>query len=399
MLRFYILEKTRIPMNKWLIRSLVLFLPFITLQAEEEERQTKISIIRDIMQPLGLPLIANYYEMRENVFLNMKCSKPNPFEAFGNLCLIPTRYLFGGKNVHLNEEKCESIQSFKYRHRHWLKGTAALIAFPITHTVGSLFKGIGYLFPETRKKHHAVREALYSLKLKSNLELYTEAGLSQLYSSEQAPCQNHKRPSTIHSKHKKEIEALRQIVKLLEENQIVYWLDCGTCIGAYRYGGFIPWDVDIDIAIIQADSENVKRALLQLDPKKYQIQDWSSYDLPQTFLKLYIKETQTQIDIYHYGLDPEKKTATYIYSYENSFLLDDWKKPERAMVTPYPYDTLFPLKRAQFDGIAVWVPNNIEAFLKSKYGENLDPTMVWNENTKKYDKVEDHPYWKIGIAH
>ena len=104
-------------------------------------------------------------------------------------------------------------------------------------------------------------------------------------------------------------------------------------------------------------------------------------------------------DIYHYAIDPTAKTVTYVYTYENSFLPDDWKKPERAMVKPYSYETIFPLKRAQFDGISVWVPNDTETFLKAKYGENLDPTMVWNEATKKYDKVEDHPYWQIGIAH
>lgn len=388
-------------MKKWTVSILMFLMPLTALQAEEnEERQTKVSIIRDVLQPMGLPLIANYYDMRENVFLNMKSGKPNVFEAFGNLCLIPTRYLFGGKNIQLiDDENCKSLPSFKYRHRHWLKGTAALIAFPITHTIGSIFKGIGYLFPEARNRHKAVRKALYSQNVKSNMELYSQAGLKQLFSSETAPCQNHKRPSTILSKHKKEIEALRHMVKLLEENGIAYWLDCGTCIGAYRYGGFIPWDVDIDIAILCPDSDNVKRVLLQLDPKKYQIQDWSSYDLPQTFLKLYIKETQTQIDIYHYAIDENKKTLTYIYTYENSFLPNDWKKPERAMTKPLSYETVFPLKRAQFDGMSVWVPNDIETFLKAKYGENLDPTMVWNETTKKYDKVEDHPYWKIGIAH
>ena len=65
------------------------------------------------------------------------------------------------------------------------------------------------------------------------------------------------------------------------------------------------------------------------------------------------------------------------------------------MTKPIPYSVLFPLKQAKFDGIDVWVPHNLEEFLHSKYGENLSPVMIWDEASKTYLKVMNHPYWHL----
>ena len=49
------------------------------------------------------------------------------------------------------------------------------------------------------------------------------------------------------------LNLLRIVDDICNKENLKYWIDGGSMIGAIRHGGFIPWDDDIDIAILKKD--------------------------------------------------------------------------------------------------------------------------------------------------
>ena len=65
------------------------------------------------------------------------------------------------------------------------------------------------------------------------------------------------------------LEILKSIHKICEENNLVYFLDCGSLIGCIRHKGFIPWDDDIDVIMFRKDFEKLNEILEKNLDEKY----------------------------------------------------------------------------------------------------------------------------------
>jgi phosphorylcholine metabolism protein LicD len=57
------------------------------------------------------------------------------------------------------------------------------------------------------------------------------------------------------------IEILLYAQKILEDNQIKYWIDCGSLLHLYR-DGYLPKD-DIDFCLLYNEYDKVKEILLK----------------------------------------------------------------------------------------------------------------------------------------
>lgn len=51
------------------------------------------------------------------------------------------------------------------------------------------------------------------------------------------------------------LNILKDIASFCDNNNIKYYLTCGTLLGAIRHHGFIPWDDDVDIIMPRGDYE------------------------------------------------------------------------------------------------------------------------------------------------
>ena len=60
-------------------------------------------------------------------------------------------------------------------------------------------------------------------------------------------------PKTLQKLKDLELKILKEFIRICDENDLEYYLMYGTLIGAIRHKGFIPWDDDIDVAMLREE--------------------------------------------------------------------------------------------------------------------------------------------------
>ena len=151
-------------------------------------------------------------------------------------------------------------------------------------------------------------------------------------------------------------EDLSIIKKVLEENNVKFFLIWGTCLGAVREEDFILYDKDIDLAIIE---ETVPlEQLLQEICKD-------------------LRDKSFEVSFFRYELSARlravRKTVTDIHWFENiegNFIL---RAPPNGRVLPLcrvPERFWRKFREAKLGNESYLVPDPPELYLEWKYGKN-----------------------------
>ncbi len=77
--------------------------------------------------------------------------------------------------------------------------------------------------------------------------------------------------------HKILLEMIKVIDPICQKHQIPYFLNGGSALGAVRHRGFIPWDDDLDIAMMRSDYRRFIEVLKKELPEEYCFQCFDTH--------------------------------------------------------------------------------------------------------------------------
>lgn len=225
------------------------------------------------------------------------------------------------------------------------------------------------------------------------------------------------------------IRLLKILHNICERNNLSYWLEYGSLLGAVRHNGFIPWDDDIDVGMTRNDfnkfleiakQELPKDVLLQFGKNSRKKWKWIKLrDINSTFIQkseinkkikyhqgifidifafdetdenLYIKKLILNRMFHKSNLKLNKLTQKIfniistiivkIVGYNNLrkiFLRKSNIKEHKYISDGIDHKTesnifirsdIFPLKKISFENDLFYVPNNYLSHLEIEFGNN-----------------------------
>ncbi len=103
-----------------------------------------------------------------------------------------------------------------------------------------------------------------------------------------------------------ELNLLKSFVDICNKLNLNYYLVCGTALGAVKYGGFIPWDDDVDVGLPREDYDVFCEKAQELLPEGFFLQTYTTdNNYPCIFAKIrnsnttYIEKTCSKISMNH----------------------------------------------------------------------------------------------------
>lgn len=227
------------------------------------------------------------------------------------------------------------------------------------------------------------------------------------------------------------LELLKFVINICNKYDFEYWLDFGSLIGAIRHNGFIPWDDEMDMSMPRKDFEKFLNILPIETGKIEGFNERIKINFGNTVFRnakgigknhspvisFMNKNPISILEVYpcdFINIEKEDKTLfkQYIFNYKNA-RKDFSKKYSEGMCTfesglldaheklgivdyetefmgcsidgvarsPIHVSNIYPLKKIDFEGLKVNMPNNPIKYLESYYRDVMDiPKVIHHHN-------------------
>lgn len=169
------------------------------------------------------------------------------------------------------------------------------------------------------------------------------------------------------------LKCLQDVETALSKTPARFFAASGTLLGLARSGKFIEWDSDLDYGVFIDDSftwSDLERAMATIGFKLNHQFSLNNTIEEQSYAKGYV-----QIDFFNY-FNCDDSTFFYAFYQKNGY-----NYSSRSLHHTLKYRLAFfdDTKLLEIDGGSVHVPNNIEGYLESLYGETWRiPNPDWN---------------------
>jgi hypothetical protein len=187
------------------------------------------------------------------------------------------------------------------------------------------------------------------------------------------------------SRHYKLFVLLKELIKILDDNNIQYYICGGLLLGLFRHNNsFIPWDDDIDICVFEKDKTKI---IDLISNTKYFIEK-TSFDVYKFTESKYSNDNNILIDIFFMteigGNKIHFSSEKHIQTWPQHYIYSDELYPIQKM----DFKLYLPDGKI-YDTVKVSIPNKSNEFLDRIYENWQNTYKISNSHCFLYNVFPD----------
>ena len=196
-------------------------------------------------------------------------------------------------------------------------------------------------------------------------------------------------------------EQLLWITRILQTNNIGYWVDQGTLLGLIRDGKLIGHDKDIDFSILDEDLYKLEKVISEIEKEGYRLRNkqYKNYKFKYKFIPPTSDDLRTlDINVYYKVKDLFAWSSqphiinrnSFFYKVVRSIIFFYWTRiATKVKIDRFPFSIISEtftwwIPAMHFEQIIfdesnkVFIPKNYEEHLKLHFGNWKLPVKRWN---------------------